>query len=118
MAFTYEISTEHNIYPNLTVYDRFSDGVAAGWKVEANEGYVFYDENAEDMDAQIDPETGDLVIDPETGLPVMVPVTYYYTEKGLSKYYNWANFALVAVLRSTVPENMIFGGGDNDHEVM
>ena len=101
---TFSVSTEHNIYPNITVYDRFADGVAAGWEVRANEGYVFYDANANDT--EIDPETME-----------EIPVTYYRTVKSLSRYYNWANFALVAVPRSSVDENYIFGsgGGGNDH---
>ena len=105
MAVTFEISTEHNIYPNLTVYDRFSDGVSAGWKVEANEGYVFYNANA--TDTEIDPETME-----------EIPVTYYYTIRLFPRNYNWANFALVAVPRDSVDENYIFGGGDNNHEIM
>lgn len=102
---TYETSTEHNIYPNLTVCDRFADGVAAGWRVTANEGYVFYDENAEDT--KLDPETME-----------EVPITYYYTIIYYPRTYNWDNFALVAVPRDSVPADQIFGGGDSDHEVM
>lgn len=105
MAYTYTVSTEHNIYPNLTVYDRFWDGEPSGWRVNANEGYVFYDANANDIG--LDPETGE-----------EIPVTYYYTVQAMSRYYNWANFALVAVPREDVDENYIFGIGDNNHEVM
>ena len=115
---TEQISTEHNNYPNITVYDRFADGEARGWRVQANDGYVFYDENANDTEIMVDPNTGMDVIDPETGLPVEVPVTYYYTVRYLPRTYNWANFALVAVPRDSVDENYIFGVGDNNHEVM
>lgn len=105
-TYTYDISTEHNIYPNITVYDRFKDGVLHGWSVRANEGYVMYHANANDV--EIDPDTDE-----------EIPVTYYYTESGLPLTYNWNNFDWVAVLRSTVDENYIFGGGDNnDHEIM
>ena len=99
--YTYEISTEHNIYEGMTVYDRFADGVPSGWRVNADEGYVFYDTTANDTELD------------ESGV-VEVPVTYYYTLMHLSKYYNWANFPLVAVLRESVDENYIFGGGNND----
>lgn len=102
---THEISTEHNIYPNLTVYDRFADGEARGWRVNANDGYVMYDTTANDM--ELDPVTGE-----------EIPVTYYYTLMYLTQYYNWDNFAWVAVPRDSVDENYIFGGGNNDHEVM
>lgn len=104
--FVYEIDTEHNIYPNLTVYKRHLEGVWSGWSIFANDGYVFYDANANNV--EIDPET-----DEER------PVIYYYTQTHKSARYNWANFALVAVPRDSVDENYIFGGGDNnDHEVM
>lgn len=104
-TYTFEVSTEHNIYPNITVYDRFRDGVLNGWRVNANEGYVFYDENAEDT-----------ILDPET--MEEVPITYYYTIRYLNPNYNWANFALVAVPRNSVPADQIFGGGNDNHEVM
>lgn len=104
MAVTYLLSTEHNNYPNFTVYDRFADGVAAGWRVNANEGYVFYDTNDEEVTE--DPETGELV-----------PITYYYTNIHYPRTFNWDNFSLVAVPRDSVPADQIFGGG-NDHEVM
>lgn len=98
MAVVLQISTEHNIYPNLTVYDRIADGVAAGWEVRANEGYVFYDTTANNTD--FDPETGE-----------EVPVTFYYIIRMFPRNYNWANFSLVAVPREGIDENYIFGGG-------
>ena len=105
MAYTYRVSTEHNIYPNITVYDRFWDGEEAdGWRVEANEGYVFYDPNANNTD--IDQTTGE-----------EIPVIYYYTLMLLTRYYNWANFSLIAVPRESVDENFIFGVGNNNHEI-
>lgn len=105
MAFTYALSEEHNIYPNITVEDRFWDGEPAGWRVTANEGYVFYDQNANDFE-----------LDPETNKEV--PVTYYYVIRLFPSRYNWANFALVAVPRDSVDENYIFSVGNNNHEVM
>lgn len=104
MGFDYEISVEHNIYPNLTVYDKYYNGEFAGWEVRSNEGYVFYNANANNT--TFDPDTME-----------EIPVTYYYTLMSLTKYYNWANFALVAVLRSSVDENYIFGAGNN-HETV
>ena len=104
-VYTYEISAEHNIYPNLTVEDRFRDGVTSGWRVTANEGYVFYDTTEENFELD---ENGN-----------EVPVIYYYTLMMFSQYFNWANFSLVAVPRDSVDENYIFGVGDNsNHEVM
>lgn len=96
--YTYVASEEHNIYPNLTVYDRLADGSPAGWRVNANDGYVYYDANANDT--ELDPETME-----------EIPVTYYYTQRLLPRTYNWANFALVAVPRDSVDEKYFFGGG-------
>ena len=93
--YEYRTSNEHNIYPNLTVYDRLVDGAPNGWKVTANEGYVFYDENSNDVE-----------LDPETMKEVLV--TYYYVIKMLNPRYNWNNFALVAVPRKNVEEKYIF----------
>lgn len=103
---TYQISTEHNNYPNFTVYDCLVDGVINGWRIRANEGYVFYYANANDT--EIDPETME-----------EIPVTYYYTQSDKPARYNWANFDLVAVPRDSVDENYIFGGGNEpEHEIM
>ena len=93
-TYTYEISTEHNIYDNLTVCDILVDGDHTGWRVTANEGYVFY--NANENNTENDPITGETI-----------QVTYYKTITILPRTYNWNNFAFVAVLRSTVDENYI-----------
>ena len=103
MTIVYE-PTEYN-FPNLTVKKGMSDGVLIHYQVTANEGYVFYDVNANDT--ELDPETME-----------ERPVTYYYTIMSLTPNYNFDNFHWVAVPRDSVDENYIFGGGDNDHEVM
>lgn len=106
MAVITYLPTEHN-FPNLTVEGRYSDGVLVGYRLTANEGYVFYDSTANDTE-----------MDPETMMPI--PVTYYYTLAYMPINCNFANFPYVAVLRSEVDENYIFGGGENEpeHEVM
>lgn len=105
-------------YPGIDIYQRQRDGVFTNYIARAQEGYVFYDTNANDTEPVIDPETGEPMIDPETGLIVVQPVTYYYTFRGFPVNYNMDNFSLVAVLRDTVPADHIFGGGGNDHEIM
>lgn len=103
---TYQLSTEHNNYPNFTVYDRFADGEPRGWRVVTNEGWVFYDPSEENTEP-----------DPDTFEPI--PVIYYYTEIYYPRNFNWDNFNLIAVPRDSVDENYIFGGGDEpEHEVM
>lgn len=102
---TEQIATEFN-FPNITIYRVLSDGVLSAYKARPNEGYVMYNPNANDT--EIDPETME-----------ERPVIYYRTIAGFPKTYNFANFPYVAVLRSTVDENYIFGGGDNkDHEIL
>jgi len=101
-VYTYEVSTEHNNYPNMTVYDRFVDGVQNGWRLNANEGYVFYDTT--ENNTEPDPITGE-----------ERPVTYYYTVAYIPRNYPWARFPYVAVPRSEVDENFIFSVGNNDH---
>lgn len=100
-VYTYEIDTERNVYPNLTIEKILCDGEFSAWNVTANEGYVFYDENANDEE---------LRYNEETGMEELVPVTYYYTRKILNPRYTWANFAIVAVPYGSVNENYIFGG--------
>ena len=100
---TFPIDTEHNIYPNITIHKRLCDGEFKGWRFKANEGYVFYD--TQEDNSYIDPDTNELV----------TPI-YYYTEADKPRGYNWNNFHYVAVLRSSVPEDMIFSIRNN-HEI-
>lgn len=87
--YTYPIDTEHNIYSNITVCKRLADGVLVGWRINPNEGYVFYDTNAEYW--EIDPETEEEIL-----------VTKYFTLAHLPLTYDWDNFSYVAVLRSEI----------------
>lgn len=104
-VYTEELNTNYN-FPNINVYNRLRDGELTGYEARTVDGYVMYDPTANDMEP--DPNTGDLV-----------PVTYYYTLVGFPKTYNFANFSWVAVPRSSVDENYIFGGGNEpEHEVM
>lgn len=97
-TYTEVVNTDFN-YPNIDIYNRLRDGELDCYVARAQDGYVFYDANANDKEPQIDPETGDFVYDEETGLPIEVPVTYYYTIRIFPKNYNMANFSLVAVLK-------------------
>lgn len=101
---TYPIDTEHNIYPNITVYRILRDGELSGYRIKANDGYVMYHANANDT--EMDPITGEIV-----------PVTYYYTEADKPVAYNWAWFDYVAVLRNTVDENYIFSLPNNTETI-
>jgi hypothetical protein len=101
--FTTELNTSFN-FPNINIYNQYRDGVQYGYQVIPYDGYVMYDTN--DYHTEINPDTME-----------EIPVTHYYTMAGLPLSYNFDNFSWVAVLRSEVNENYIFGG-DNDHETI
>ena len=92
-------------FPHIDIYRQYTDGVQNGYKALAQDGYVFYDTTA--TDTEFDPETME-----------ERPVTYYYTIRLFPMRYNMDDFSLVAVPRESVDENYIFGGEDNDHEIM
>lgn len=102
-VYTDVLDTSFN-YPGIDIYQRLKDGVFRNYLARAQEGYVFYDTTANDV--ELDPETME-----------EVPVTYYYTIRIFSVIYDMANFSLVAVPRDSVDENYIFGAGNNDHVI-
>lgn len=104
-VYTEELNTNYN-FPNISIYNRYKDGVLCAYRAYPNEGYVMYDTTEEEWQ-QDSPDSEPYL------------VTYYYTMVGLPLRTNFDNFSFVAVLRSEVDENYIFGGGDNnDHEIM
>lgn len=104
-VWTEVLDTSFN-FLGIDIYRKLKDGVFNNYIAKAQNGYVFYDANANDM--TLDPDTME-----------EIPVTYYYTVRSFSVNFNMDNFSLVAVPRDSVDENYIFGVGDNnDHEVM
>ena len=101
--FTRELNTSFD-FPNIDIFNIYCDGVLDGYDVIPHEGYVMYRTTQE---AYEEDEYGNLV-----------PVIYYYTGATLPLTYNFSNFSWVAVLRSEVDVNYIFGGGNNDHEAL
>lgn len=86
MSYRYELSVDHNKYDGMTVWDIFEDDTPAGWKVTANEGFVFYDPTVE-VPSTLDPVTGE-----------EIPGEIYYTRlRYVSQYRDWSKFNLVAV---------------------
>lgn len=88
VVYTYEISKEHNIYPNLTVCDRLRDGVPMGYRLTPNKGFVFQD--TRENFTELDEETGE-----------EIPVTYYRTLAYLPRDFRFDSFPFVAVPEST-----------------
>lgn len=91
------------LFENITVTEKLSDGVLISYLIQANEGYVLHDNmlDSEDMDGN-------------------VILGYYSSYRTVNKNYDFATNPreFYAVLESEVPADQIFGGGNNDHEVM
>lgn len=102
-VWTEELNTNYN-FPHIDIFNRYKDGVLANYRATPQGGYVMYDRTANDV--ELDPDTME-----------EIPVIYYRTTAYLPLNANFDNFIYVAVLRSEVDENYIFGGG-NDNEVM
>ena len=103
-VYTQEIATDI-ILTNITVYRKYRDGVLCGYEVYTNEGYVMYDTTANNT--EVDPETWE-----------EYPVIYYYTWLSCPVRTNFDTFTWIAVPRSSVDENYIFGVDDHKHEVV
>ena len=96
---------------NTNMRKMLADGVHITTRIAPVEGYVLHD-NGLDYPA----------IDEETGMP-STEMVLGYKEGEVSVAANYDFVAnpreLYTVLRSSVPENQIFGGGgNNDHEIM
>ena len=101
--YTYIPDTEH-VYPNLTIKKVLHDGALTFYDLRANDGYVMYRTDANDMEMD---EYGE-----------WHPVIYYCTNAILPPRINFdTQFTWLAVPRSTVDENMIFDISDK-HETM
>ena len=92
-------------FPNITIYKQIANinGEHFGYMAKPNEGYVMYNPNSNDMELD---ENGN-----------WIPTIYYRTIAGFPLNYDFSRFPYIAVLRSTVPADHIFGKGD-DMEVV
>lgn len=84
--------------PNITVEEKYKDGVLISHRLTTNEGYVMYNTAENNTEPQIDPETGDYVIDQITGMPVEIPITYYYKQATIPIRVPVENWTWVAVV--------------------
>lgn len=104
---TYE-DVNPSLIENTTMQKLLSDGVHRAYKISPVDGYVLHD-NAGDWTEP----------DEITGEETTVLAFYTGTCSCAASYDFTANpREFYAVLASTVPENQIFGGVNNDHEVM
>jgi hypothetical protein len=104
MATYYEIATDI-VLENITVERKYIDGIHKGYRITANEGYVLHSPS---LDSEVfDPMTGETRIE-----------QYYYRQWNLTAVRPISTWDWHAVLESSVPADMIFGGGGNNAEVM
>lgn len=103
IAYAEEITTD-KVFPHITVYRTFMDGIQNGWRLATEVGFVMYDTN--DNYSIFDPDTME-----ET------PVTYYYTCAHCPLNYNFTAFPWVAVPRNSVDESYVFGAGTNSNQM-
>ena len=101
---TYEIATDI-VLPNITVERKYADGRHLSYRLTPKEGYVLHSPSL-DVEVQ-DPMTGETHIE-----------QYYYRMRSITVAQPVSTWDWHAVLESSVPADMIFGGGNNDHEVM
>lgn len=95
-------NTSYNI-PNITVYNKYWDGVQSGLRVIPDEDYVMYDTTDAYKEPVID-ENGDIVFD-DNGNIVEATVRQYFSRCDIpalrpQEPYNW-----VAVLKSEIRGN-------------
>ena len=112
------------LIPNTTMQKRFIDGVHKQYVIAPVEGYVLHD-SASDMEG----------FDPETGEPTGQMVFYYasgdatcganydftsvqVTDENGVTHTGYGSRAFFARPTSEVPADQIYGGANNDHEVM
>lgn len=99
------------VYENTTMQAYYnSENVLRGYDIRPCEGYVLHSSGLDfpEVDEETMTETGTILLGYTRGL---VTVGYNYDFEA-----NPRN--IFAVLESEVPADQIFGGGNNDHEVM
>lgn len=110
MDFTYE-DVNPTLIANTTMQKRLRDGVDYSYRITANDGYVLHDKalDTEEFDYEMMIPTGNIIRGYTEGTCTCA-ASYDFIANEREFY---------AVLRSEVPENQIFGGGNNnEHEVM
>lgn len=100
-----------SLIENTTMYEKYINDVHRGYSITPNEGYVLHDK-------ELDLYEGGLT---EDGEPIGELLLGYYggTRTCGANYDFTANpREFYAVLASEVPADQIYGGVNNDHEVM
>lgn len=93
---------------NTIMHKKYIDGVHKGYSIQAVDGYVLHDKNRDWIDTDPDTMEETLKLGYTTGTATC-GANYDFTVNPREFY---------AVLESSVSADQIFGGGNNDHEVM
>lgn len=99
------------VFENTTMQEYYnSANVLRGYRIYPCEGYVLHTNSYDTpvIDEETMEETGEILLGYTRG-DIMVGYNYNFETNP---------FEIYAVLESEVPAEQIFGGGDNDHEVM
>jgi hypothetical protein len=119
--FTYE-DVIPTLIPNTTMQKKLNDGVFLVYAITPNEGYVLHD-NAYDF-SEPDPETGGIIplIGYRTTTATCAAAYDFSTAEMVDEAGNtvlaYGSRQFYTKLASDVPADQIFGGGDNEQEVM
>jgi hypothetical protein len=121
MAYTYENVTP-SLIPNTTMQKRLLNGVHKSYLIAANDGYVLhdkandypeFDENMEIIGQHLGYAAGTVTCGANYDFS---PVTV--TDENGVEHTAYGSREFFARPESEVPADQIFGGGNNDHEVM
>ena len=122
------------VIENTTVEPRYNgSNELIAYRITPNEGYVIHTTNYDTpvYDEETMTETGEILLGFTSAFiqigytynfDTVVPGTYTYTDENNMSVTIPVNkvgrFEIFAIPASIVPENQIFGGNNNDHEVM
>lgn len=107
MAYVYE-DVNPSLIENTTMKMVLQDGVNRGYRITPNDGYVLHDKANDWTDLNPDTMEETLMLGYARGT-VTCHANYDFTANPREFY---------AVLETDVPADQIFGGGNNDHEVI
>ena len=123
MATTFE-EMATSLIPNTTMRKRLVDGVHKSYHIQPISGYVLHDNTMDyiNIDPNTYEETTKFGYSPSS-VYVTCGASYDFsthtvTDENGNAYTAYGNRDFFAVLESEVPADQIFGGGDNDHEIM
>lgn len=104
------------IIANTIMQKRFIDGVHKQYTIEAIDGYVLHDSRL-DFGA-LDPEVGGPLFDEDGNEVLLEGFTGGVVTCGAAYDFATNPWGFYAAPESSVPADQIFGGVNNDHEVM